>query len=172
MNWDAIGAVGEILGALAVVGTLAYLATQMKQNSASLRRANEYAQASSIHETNALFTHVFAPLVENAEMATIYTKALDGEVLDKVETTRFTTFIKLYLAWAEDVFYQQETELGFAAHVDTAVFFNTIGPYIREHPFATPIAWPKWVSHLRSAASVILTTTRWPRPSMGYSRRK
>ena len=132
MNWDAIGAVGEILGALAVVGTLAYLATQMKQNSASLRRANEYAQASSIHETNALFTHVFAPLVENAEMATIYTKALDGEVLDKVETTRFATFIQMYLAWAEDVFYQQETELGFAAHLDTADFFNAIGPYIRE----------------------------------------
>jgi len=39
MNWDAIGAVGEILGALAVVATLAYLAIQMKQNSASLRIA-------------------------------------------------------------------------------------------------------------------------------------
>ena len=26
MNWDAIGAIGEIIGALAVVGSLAYLA--------------------------------------------------------------------------------------------------------------------------------------------------
>jgi hypothetical protein len=32
MNWDAIGAVGEILGALAVVATLAYLAMQTKQS--------------------------------------------------------------------------------------------------------------------------------------------
>lgn len=30
MNWDAIGAVGEILGALVVVATLFYLARQMK----------------------------------------------------------------------------------------------------------------------------------------------
>ncbi len=30
MNWDAIGAIGEILGALAVIATLAYLATQVK----------------------------------------------------------------------------------------------------------------------------------------------
>jgi len=33
MNWDAIGAVGEALGALAVVVTLIYLSTQIRQNS-------------------------------------------------------------------------------------------------------------------------------------------
>ena len=32
MNWEAIGAIGEILGALGVVITLAYLATQIQQN--------------------------------------------------------------------------------------------------------------------------------------------
>jgi hypothetical protein len=33
MNWDAIGAIGEIVGALAVLITLIYLAMQIKQNS-------------------------------------------------------------------------------------------------------------------------------------------
>lgn len=37
MNWDAIGAVGEIVGALAVVLTLGYLAAQIKQNTQSNR---------------------------------------------------------------------------------------------------------------------------------------
>ena len=38
MNWDAIGAVGEIVGAMAVVASLIYLASQIKhQNSISLR---------------------------------------------------------------------------------------------------------------------------------------
>jgi hypothetical protein len=32
MNWEAIGAVGEILGALGVVVTLVYLARQIRQN--------------------------------------------------------------------------------------------------------------------------------------------
>ena len=32
MNWDAIGAVGEIVGALTVLITLIYLATQIKQS--------------------------------------------------------------------------------------------------------------------------------------------
>ena len=33
MNWEAIGAVGEIVGALAVFLTLLYLAVQLRQNS-------------------------------------------------------------------------------------------------------------------------------------------
>ena len=32
MNWDALGAVGELVGAIAVVVTLAYLAFQIRQN--------------------------------------------------------------------------------------------------------------------------------------------
>ncbi len=37
MNWEAIGALGEWVGALAVLATLAYLALQVKQNSQSIR---------------------------------------------------------------------------------------------------------------------------------------
>ena len=130
MNWDAIGAIGEILAALAVVATLFYLSLQMKQNSISLDRANDFAQASSIHESNALFAQVFSPIVRDAGMASIYAKAIEGEDLDRVEATRFTTFVKTYLVWAEDLFHQQEVELGFAAVGDTELMLSTIGPYI------------------------------------------
>ena len=37
MNWEAIGAIGEIVGALAVLVTLIYLTRQMRQNTAGLR---------------------------------------------------------------------------------------------------------------------------------------
>jgi len=37
MNWDAIGAVGEILGAFAVILSLVYLAVQVRHNTESLR---------------------------------------------------------------------------------------------------------------------------------------
>ena len=37
MNWDAIGAMAEILGAIGVIVTLAYLAVQIRQNSNQLR---------------------------------------------------------------------------------------------------------------------------------------
>jgi hypothetical protein len=38
MNWDAVGAVGELLGALVVVVTLGYLAIQIRQNTAQQKR--------------------------------------------------------------------------------------------------------------------------------------
>jgi hypothetical protein len=38
INWDALGAIGEIVGALAVVLTIFYLSTQVKQNTAQSER--------------------------------------------------------------------------------------------------------------------------------------
>ena len=40
MNWSAVGAVGEILGAFAVVATLGYLAVQIRQNTRTERASS------------------------------------------------------------------------------------------------------------------------------------
>ncbi len=77
MNWEIVGSTGEWVGAFAVVATLFYFAKQIRQNSASLDRANEYAQASSVHSTNSLYIQVFAPLSQNTVLAGIYKKALE-----------------------------------------------------------------------------------------------
>jgi hypothetical protein len=37
MNWEALGAIGEIVGAVAVVVTLGYLAVQIRQNTRTLK---------------------------------------------------------------------------------------------------------------------------------------
>lgn len=37
MNWEAIGAIGETLGAIGVIVTLVYLAAQLRQNTRALR---------------------------------------------------------------------------------------------------------------------------------------
>ena len=39
MNWEAIGAVGEVVGAIAVVVTLVYLTLQLKQNTQSVQNS-------------------------------------------------------------------------------------------------------------------------------------
>ena len=39
MNWDAVGAIGEITGAIAVIVTIGYLALQMRQNTRSVQSA-------------------------------------------------------------------------------------------------------------------------------------
>ena len=45
MNWDALGAIAELLGAIAVFLTLAYLTVQVRQNSKALELQNQFAAA-------------------------------------------------------------------------------------------------------------------------------
>ncbi len=50
MNWEAIGAVGEILGAGAVVVTLVYLVVQLRQNTVAMRAQTRSAVTDQILE--------------------------------------------------------------------------------------------------------------------------
>jgi hypothetical protein len=40
VNWEAIAAIGEVVGAAGVIASLIYLAVQIRQNTAALRAAN------------------------------------------------------------------------------------------------------------------------------------
>jgi hypothetical protein len=52
MDWDAIGAIGEIIGALAVVLSIAYLAIQVNTNTRAIRSEAGFAATHSWAETN------------------------------------------------------------------------------------------------------------------------
>jgi hypothetical protein len=63
INWEAIGAVGEVAGAVAVLVTLVYLATQIRQNTKSTRAMiysattqgwHEYLQQQSVRDVDLL----------------------------------------------------------------------------------------------------------------------
>ena len=57
MNWDAIGAIGEIIGALAVLATLIYLSIQLKQNTKSINSNNHNFVTQGFNQFNlALFS--------------------------------------------------------------------------------------------------------------------
>ena len=52
MNWDALGAIGEIVGAVGVIATLAYLAVQVRQNTGAIRGAT--LNAVTLYQQNEL----------------------------------------------------------------------------------------------------------------------
>ena len=68
MNWEAVGAVGEIVGAIAVVITLIYLARQMRQNSSALR-------STTAQSANEMAFSVYNPIVANEYGRARYTLA-------------------------------------------------------------------------------------------------
>ncbi|MGB0133791.1 hypothetical protein, partial [Dokdonella sp.] len=56
MNWDAIGAIGEIAGAIGVIVTLLYLAIQLRQNT---KASNAIAVQNSM-ENSARFSELIS----------------------------------------------------------------------------------------------------------------
>ena len=83
MNWDAIGAVGEVLGAVGVIVTLVYLALQIRQNTQALRAASV---DSMTNIANGIRTNLFS----DPNVTAIYMRGLaDIESLNDLERERF-----------------------------------------------------------------------------------
>jgi hypothetical protein len=83
MNWDAIGAISEVVGSAAVVFTLIYLAVQIRQNTKSVQSAAlEGAVNTPIATRQAIY--------ESAEMTNIINRGMkDHKDLDEDELFRF-----------------------------------------------------------------------------------
>ena len=69
MNWDAIGAVGEVIGAFAVVVTLFYLARQISQSTAS-------SNAAAIQTFFNTMESLTSDLMRDANIREMFSKAL------------------------------------------------------------------------------------------------
>lgn len=103
MNWEAIGAVGEILGAVGVVVTLAYLARQIHVSNRAARRA---AEQELMDLTFALMSQIGA----NADVAQLWSKGLlDFDNLSSSEQVRFHTLAYQMMALFERFFYLNRT---------------------------------------------------------------
>jgi len=86
MNWDAIGAIGEIIGAAAVVLTLGYLAIQIRQ---STKLANAEAHERAVE----YWSEATAPLM-NPEMAELFQNGCESyKTLNRIDRMRFDTLI-------------------------------------------------------------------------------
>ncbi len=90
MNWLAISAVAEVVGALAVVATLIYLAIQMKHSTLAV---NQAAQQSLVAELGASMDLLFS----NPEGAEIWLKGIKSfSSLTAAEKVRFTALLHHY----------------------------------------------------------------------------
>jgi hypothetical protein len=85
VNWEAIGAVGEVVGALGVVITLAYLASQ-------IRNQNRESRLSAVTELTTQWNGFLASFVEVPDLAEVWTKGIkDFSSLSESETVQFSS---------------------------------------------------------------------------------
>ena len=87
MDWDALGAIGELVGAVAVLITVGYLAVQIRQNT----RALESAALNSLRDVHVLTEH-------NEHYNSLILKSLRNDALTDEErlqmVERFYTIMK------------------------------------------------------------------------------
>lgn len=98
MNWDALGAIAELVGSAAVVATLAYLSIQTHRNTVATRSAsNDQARRG--------LTDVMALIAGDEDTAALYYAGLTKpESLEGHRQVRFDTLLTLQLRATEVMF--------------------------------------------------------------------
>jgi len=90
MNWDALGAIGELVGAIAVVVTLLYVGRQIHQ-------ANTQSQASARYSFIEAYGHMNTTITGSKEVASVFRRGLKGLDLDEDEGLQFFALIGQFL---------------------------------------------------------------------------
>ncbi|MEN8374802.1 MAG: hypothetical protein ABFS34_05080 [Gemmatimonadota bacterium] len=89
-NWEAIGAVGEIVGAVAVVLTLLYLAKQIRQSSRSV-------EIGALRDTTSFWHRWSEMLATSPGLAEVVAKGSDSyEALTEAEKLRYGAFVQSF----------------------------------------------------------------------------
>ncbi len=101
MNWEAIGAIGETIGAFAVVLSLLYLAIQ-------IRSQNRESRIASVHELNEAFRNAITSF-QNPNLADVFVRAKDNfEALPETERLQFISMVQGIMRVWEDAFHQHQ----------------------------------------------------------------
>jgi hypothetical protein len=100
MNWDAIGALAEVVAALSVVVSLIYVGFQIRQNTGAVRSAT----AQAVHDNYAAW---YINLSNDASLNAVVIKGLkDYSLLDEIEKARFIDTFMAFSSYSQNAFYQ------------------------------------------------------------------
>ena len=104
MNWDAVAAIGEIVGALSVLVTLGFLAVQVRDGKRVQQEANALARAAASDKALEHFSGFRRLVAADAEVTRIWLAGCAGERLEAADQERFrwlaAEFVFSFVMWA------------------------------------------------------------------------
>ena len=98
MNWEAIGAVGEILGAASVVATLFYVAVQV-------RHATSVARSAARQAISQMNVDSWAASLDPQVLSRAANKEIAGEEMTAEERAVFMRWIFMRMRFVENAHY-------------------------------------------------------------------
>lgn len=121
MNWDAIGAIGEVVGAVAVVVTLFYLTIQLRQNTAQVKHSGVATEIASYQDLIGRINDLNAIRISDPDLTDLILRGqVDPDALTENERVRYGTWV-----------------LSLLRHGDMAYFLYERGTIDRERAVAT-----------------------------------
>ncbi len=99
MNWDAIGAIAEALGAAGVIASLIYLATQ-------IRSQNREARVAASREVTAAFREAIGSMQDDQRSRVLWKAIQAVDSLTPPEKLQFNAIVQQYLRVWEQAHYQ------------------------------------------------------------------
>jgi hypothetical protein len=138
MNWEAIGAIGEIVGATAVVGTLIYLAVQLRHNTKQMEYSARTTEVASYLEITGRLVQNRQVMFSSAELPTLIEKLRQGEQLDDVETRRYGAYVLSMLANADAAYFQYSKGILSLDRLDSLC--QGLLRHLKTHPFGV-VQW-------------------------------
>ena len=112
MNWDAIGAIAELLGAIGVIASLVYLATQIRQSREQMGQNTRALRAGAYQEFHSQFSLTMQPVALDPEMARLVQRGMaDLEQLPEEDVFRFGAWLMGVLVAFENAHYQHRVGL-------------------------------------------------------------
>jgi hypothetical protein len=111
VNWEAISAIGQLVGALAVVISLIYLAREVRSNARATRLA-------AMRSTLDAFNRLTEQIAEHSDLAEVWNRGLDDyESLEGVDRARFNSRMHQIFRNVEDAYHQH-----LEGHLDPRVW--------------------------------------------------
>lgn len=139
MNWDAVGAVGEIVGAIAVVVSLVYLSIQIRQNTRSNQTSAEIESLQQI-------TNWVRRISTDKDAQRLYDLVAEGSAPLSSEDSRQYLWLMGELFWI--------TESAFAQH---------------QRGFLSQEAWMRFESMLAGCLGSTLVQEWWQNREVPHS---
>ena len=100
MNWDAIGAIGEILGASGVIISLVYLASQ-------IRTQNRESRVAAVNEWTNQWNEFLGSFAEHPNLAEVWIRGIrDFSALNPTEVVQFSSHLGRIFRVGENIYDQ------------------------------------------------------------------
>ena len=111
MTIQDLGAIGELIGALATLATLVYIAVQVRQNTEQVRDSARAVRVASLDRTVESFSR-YRGMLAQEENATLYARGLDSYAsFDPAEKIRFRAMIEEYFFSFQTLYQRIDEEL-------------------------------------------------------------